>query len=55
MVLGKCQLVRHRTSFRRSGHLHTLGQLIAEVLHCRNAKDHANKKNNNPPANVRVE
>lgn len=30
MVLGKFQfLVRRRTGFRRSGHLHTLGQLIA--------------------------
>ena len=55
MVLGMFQLlVTRRTSFRRSGHLHTLGQLIAEVLHGCNTEDQSDKKDNNPPANVRI-
>lgn len=53
MVLGMFQLlVTRRTSFRRSGHLHTSGQLIAEVLHGRNTEDQSHKQDNYPPANV---
>jgi hypothetical protein len=54
-VLGRVRfLVRRCASFRRAGYLHTLGQLVAKVLHGSNAQDQAHKQDNNPPANIRI-